>query len=340
MRITLYGRTDRGGLKTHVLTLAKELSKRHVVNIVSQDTLHSTSVYGGLYWIDLKRTKGIIQDSLKNSDVFHIHHPATSSELFPSKFVSKTPIVDTFHYSLGNNFVSRKASLLNQTNIFLVNNIARKYARRSFRYIAVGSKLFDILSKYNLTSLINNGVDTNVYKPRKEARYFDEFTVGYIGRLDPEKNVENLIKACKCLDVPVVLAGPSRDLPYLKRTYEGKRVLFLGEIKALPFYSRIDVMVSPSMMEANIPLTVLEAMSCGTPVITGNCGGEESHVNESFSLLTGPAMESIRDSIMRIRKMDYNKMGRNARKEAIKSFNLRDKVRQIEKLYLDAVKNS
>jgi glycosyltransferase involved in cell wall biosynthesis len=193
------------------------------------------------------------------------------------------------------------------------------------------------MSKYNQTRIINNGVNVDCFKPRKGERFFDEFTVGYIGRLDPEKNVENLIIACKELNIPIVLAGPSRlSEHHLRKTYESERVKIFGELDAKYFYGKIDVMASPSLMEANVPRTILEAMASGVPVISGSCGGEEQQIKDSFGILTAPDVESIKKSILKVKNSDYKRMGRRGREEVVKHFNLKDKVRQTEKLYRDA----
>lgn len=341
MNIAIYGRVDKGGLKTHILSLIHELSKRHNVTLISQQTLGSTSFYGGLYFFDFKKTKNIFQNYLKKSDILHIHHPATSSEFNLANFNCNIPIVNTFHFSLGKKFNNWKASLLSKLNTRIINQLGKKYSHRSSAYIAVGSELCNILQKYNKTIVIHNGVNVEKFRPRKLKRYFKDFTIGYLGRLDPEKNIINLIIACKELNIPLVLAGYSKDFDYIKKKYSSPNTLFLGHLEdSQYFYNKIDLFVSPSLMEANIPLTILEAMSSGVPVISGNCGGEEKNIKESFGIITEGDKESIKANIKKVMNSDYIKMGKNARKEALNNFNLKDKVRQIETIYKKALSSS
>jgi len=104
----------------------------------------------------------------------------------------------------------------------------------------------------------------------------------YIGRQDPYKNIQRLISAFtalpNCKDYELWLAGPSdcRYTPTLKA-----QVAELGitnQVKFLDYipYSELPkiinqaiALVFPSLWEG-FGLPVLEAMACGTPVITSN----------------------------------------------------------------------
>lgn len=105
------------------------------------------------------------------------------------------------------------------------------------------------------------------------------FTVLYVGNYDERKNVDQLVKACKTLDqegtnLHLALAGsnpPEPQLSELAGDFRGD-ISFLGyvpdqDLEAL--YGAADLFVYPSAYEG-FGLPVLEAMACGTPVITSD----------------------------------------------------------------------
>jgi len=104
----------------------------------------------------------------------------------------------------------------------------------------------------------------------------------YIGRHDPYKNLHRLVAAFAklplSLDCQLWIAGPRDDryTPALQQQTEalgiGNRVRFLGyvDFDRLPeVINQAIALVFPSLWEG-FGLPVLEAMGCGTPVITSN----------------------------------------------------------------------
>jgi glycosyltransferase involved in cell wall biosynthesis len=104
----------------------------------------------------------------------------------------------------------------------------------------------------------------------------------YIGRQEPYKNIQRLISAfaalLNCKDYELWLAGPSdrRYTPILKAQVE--QLGITNQVKFLDYipYSELPkiinqaiALVFPSLWEG-FGLPVLEAMACGTPVITSN----------------------------------------------------------------------
>ena len=143
----------------------------------------------------------------------------------------------------------------------------------------------------------------SVYRPidKGEARSFVEKTYGidsryvlYIGGFSPRKNVRGLINAFYELqnsipkDVKLVLVGKeARDFDETSMLVEAMRlqdrVVFTGfaPVLELPYlYAGADLFVYPSFYEG-FGLPPLEAMACGTPVITAN--------NSSIPEVTGDA---------------------------------------------------
>jgi glycosyltransferase involved in cell wall biosynthesis len=338
MKIAIFGKTDIGGIKTHVEYLYEEFSKNNEVRLLSQDDFVNLNILKGLYHIDIKGLEKI-KDTLAWCDVFHIHHPSSSFELFLPSMETDKPIINTFHMAIGHQeIIFNTVKLVDYSVKALVDFYARLYSGKSAKYITVGSMLAARIKKFNDTVIINNGVSPEKLRKKKAKRHFDEFTVGYIGRVSSEKNVETLINACIDLGIPIVVCGVGRGFDRMKRLYPFPKVKFLDEIAYPPtdFYNSVDVFCNPSFIEANINLTVLEAMACERPVITCAAGGEEKNIRNEFGILSKPDKESLKKSIRQIMRSDLKAMGRAGRKEIKEKYNIKDMARKIYMVYESA----
>ena len=120
---------------------------------------------------------------------------------------------------------------------------------------------------------------------RRRYGLADRFIL-YVGTIEPRKNLPKLIEGFarrrKTGDLPhqLVCAGPygwlSRDIEErIERLQVEDAVRFTGYVPFddLPaLYSLAEMFVFPSLYEG-FGLPVIEAMACGTPVITGHVAG-------------------------------------------------------------------
>lgn len=329
----MYARMD-GGIITHINDLMKVLSKKHEVSLISQKDFGLINLFKNRFWIDRPGSLKAISKVISNCDVFHIHEMATSSELFLNLIEEDFNMVNTFHIALGPNFYGRIGARLTKF-------LARLHSKKSKYYIAVGKAVKKIIERYNnKVTVINNGIDTKVFKPEKPERFFKDFTVGYIGRLAPEKNVYNLIKACKDLNLNLVIAGEGLLYNKIKKLESNNLKVFGFYPKPVDFYNGIDIFASPSFIESNISRTVVEAMACGKPVLVSGCGGEEDKIKSSFGKVCKPDIKAIKEGLLELKKLDIIKTGAYARKAAVKYFDVRKMVSETEKVYKKVIKQS
>jgi len=132
----------------------------------------------------------------------------------------------------------------------------------------------------------------------------DSQIILYVGRFDPRKGVETLVKACASLpdSFQLYLVGGSREdgadfkeqqrIETLVNELGLKAVtVFTGRISQalLPAYYAIgDICVVPSYYEP-FGLVAIEAMAAGTPVIASNVGGlQHTVVHGETGLLVPP----------------------------------------------------
>jgi len=151
-------------------------------------------------------------------------------------------------------------------------------------------------------TIIPPGVDTAHFYPipADEAKDFvgiptEDRMILFVGRIEPLKGVDTLIRAMSCLrcqevEKPAYLAivggdpeaspeAMSAEMARLQQLCSDlcmeRMVVFLGKRgqDTLPYYySAAEVLVMPSHYES-FGMVALEAMSCGTPVIASQVGG-------------------------------------------------------------------
>ena len=135
------------------------------------------------------------------------------------------------------------------------------------------------LSEYKV-EVINNGIDLNIFKPTKSdfrERYGLEnkfIILGVANVWDRRKGLQYLIDLAEKIDdnYKVIIVGVSeKQKKSLPKNIIG--ITRTNDVRELvEIYSVADVFVNPTL-EDNFPTTNLEALACGTYVITFNSGG-------------------------------------------------------------------
>jgi glycosyltransferase involved in cell wall biosynthesis len=101
------------------------------------------------------------------------------------------------------------------------------------------------------------------------------------GRLSPEKGFADAIAACTQAGVPLVIAGNGPQLAALQAL--GGDVRFTGRVSAAELAAlrrEAAVAIVPSRYQEILPLTALEAMAAGLPVVAARSGGLAEAVPE------------------------------------------------------------
>lgn len=128
--------------------------------------------------------------------------------------------------------------------------------------------------------VVNNGIDTNVFKPtrgsviEKLGCQNKKIVLGVASVWDRRKGFETFLSLSKILDnkFQIILVGlTSKQINELPEEIIGiARTQNMRELAEL--YTAADVFVNPTL-EENYPTTNLEAIACGTPVVTFETGG-------------------------------------------------------------------
>ena len=172
-----------------------------------------------------------------------------------------------------------------------------------------------------------------------------------VARLSPEKDVANLVRAtaiaaerAPALRVEVAGGGPCREeLDHLAAELGvAGRFTFLGEARDVPaLLRRACMFVLPSRSEG-IPLTALEAMACGLPVVATRVGGLPEVVEDGITGLLVPPADpaALARAVVEIwgdpRRGD--RMGHASRRRVEDRFDVRRMVGQYEAMYREVAR--
>jgi glycosyltransferase involved in cell wall biosynthesis len=182
--------------------------------------------------------------------------------------------------------------------------------------------------------VVPNYVDTDWLAPDHGARRPDR--VGFVGRLDEQKNLFALVEAMRGLDAELWIAGDGPHAAALqKRVAEtGVRATFLGRLPHRDLRDMLNsctVFVLPSHYEGH-PKALLEAMSCELPVIGTDVPGIRDVLrDQETGWLCGTSSSEIAAAIEKLladAKL-RNRLGRAARIEIVRSCGL-DRVVDLE----------
>lgn len=119
----------------------------------------------------------------------------------------------------------------------------------------------------------------------------DTRLVAFVGRIIPEKGVDELAEAFSRIALPgtaLLVAGDGPQLPELKQKKYSANVFFLGSIpypQALQLLKQSALYCLPTRYAEGFPTTLLEAAAMGCPILsTDTAGSAELLPDESYGL--------------------------------------------------------
>lgn len=177
---------------------------------------------------------------------------------------------------------------------------------------------------------IHNGVDLEIFKPilKKRPKVNKFRIIGVAAVWDARKGLDDFIRLRSLLssDFEITLVG--LDEQQIKRLPRGiigiTKTSNVSELAEL--YSNSDVFVNPTYSD-NFPTTNIEALACGTPVITYRTGGSPEAVDEKTGLVVEQGdVEGLDEAIQRMKS--HPLLTEDCRKRAEQCF---DKDKCFEK---------
>lgn len=199
------------------------------------------------------------------------------------------------------------------------------------------------------TLVVGQGIDTLQFVPRSTPTN-QPFTIVSVSRIAPVKRLETLIETLRVLvaqgysfQLRIVGSAESQHLAYqqalqnLADTYH-LAVEFAGSIpyhQIAQVYQEADVMVNLSNT-GSLDKAVLEAMSCGLPVITANEAFVPVLQEWSDDLLVAPdAPEMLAEKLAKLAaRSDREALGRELRDLVVRDHSLEKLARQLVTVFI------
>lgn len=257
----------------------------------------------------LAKATQILIDEANNYDIILNNMRGEAVFLPIAKMLGK-PIVNIMHLNLFPELADLFAKY--QTPIITVSNAQRKDFP-SLNYLAT----------------VHNGVDTSKYT-FNDAPGDYLLMVGSIGR---HKNQAAAIRVAKKLGMPLILAGKINDKEYfeeLKKDIDGAQIKWVGELgfdEKLKLYQQAKVFLFPILWDEPFGLVMIEALSCGTPVIAFRKGSTSEVLLDSK---TGFVVDGEQMMIEAVGKIDQIKRA-DCRKHVEENFTVEKMVDSYER---------
>jgi N-acetyl-alpha-D-glucosaminyl L-malate synthase BshA len=282
-------------------------------------------------------------------DMIHVHYtiPHATAALL-ARMVTGVPYMATIHgsdvtimgedpsYSPVNTFSIESADRLTSVSQYLAKEARERLGVR--KEIAV----------------IPNFVDPDAFSPPNSeaaAHGNNQATIVHVSNFRPVKRVQDIVEAMGIVvkeikDARLILVGdgPERHKTELLVDRLGlqKNVRFTGYRRDIPPLMRCSSIFVLSSESESAPLTLLEGMSCGLPVVSTRVGGVPEIVSdgENGFLVPPYSPNMIAEKILELGNDDElrRRLGAAARRTVLERFTAKMVLPQYEKLYRELMK--
>lgn len=367
--------TSEGGVEVHLSDLCKCLKNRgHEVTVLSYaEAGPKVEIIDGINILRIRiphillllRYPGIIILSLKMGylaqkmriDVVHAHgYTAAMAGAFVAKILHK-PIVATFHLApqytdrplLFLELIEKQVRAIFMSYLSLIICVSMSTLRELRRSGVVSN---NITLQWNWVPLSTVSLDKNFVESEEKIspeNLSKTINIISVGRLSSQKGFDLLIHAVRSLvkegldiDVKIIGEGSERNHLFQMCIDLGldKNIELVGRVsdeKKILLIKSSDIFILPSRFEG-LPLTILEAMYLGKPVIATDVGGIKEIITDGCDgVLIKPNVPSLILSLKSVIAHPFfrNKIAEKARKTVEARFspdNCRKTVYLLENL--------
>lgn len=282
------------------------------INSVYPTAMNSTNLSDAQkkFYLDLLISNCYQQS--ENFDIIHSHFTVLSS--FYAR-LKNTPTVQSIHSPIDDG----------------LGDFLKKFKNNN--YISFSLAQRKAVSNLNWVANIYHGIDTKIfsYNPRPKNYLL------YLGRVTEQKGVHLAIEAAKETGLQLIIAG--RSYPnegywheQIEKQIDGKNVRYVGEAdfdKKIDYLRNAKALIFPTQYDEVFGYSMIEAMSCGTPVIGWKNGSVPEIVADKK---TGYVVNNVKGMVKAIKNID--RISRQATRErAEKYFSVEKMVSGYQKVY-------
>lgn len=200
----------------------------------------------------------------------------------------------------------------------------------------------------NEIKVIYNGIDTDNFRPvkadslKEKYKIKGKYILGVANIWNERKGLDDFIKLSSMTkpELQIVLVGLNRNqerkLP--SSIISISRTENIDDLAAL--YSAAEVFVNPTYVD-NFPTTNIEALACGTPVITYNTGGSPEAVDENTGIIVNKGdIGGLFSAVKVVLDNGKNHYTYTCRERAVRLFNKSDRFGDYVSLYRNFIEGS
>ncbi|MCQ2507644.1 MAG: glycosyltransferase [Dorea sp.] len=288
----------------------------------------------------LNRLRKLIKD--EQPDVIHSHINSVPYAILAGKF-NKVPHIHTIH------------SIAKGDNVKAVRKIIHWGIRHKLlKPVALGDVTRDsIAEEYQMAKdtipIIGNGINLSRCIPKDSYDFSASFHIVHIGRFEEVKNHQGIVNGFAAFrkehpDSRLTLVGDGSLRSEVENQIQGLHledaITLTGEQKnVFGYLHEADVFLLASFYEG-LPMTLIEAMGTGLPLIVTNRGGiKDTLKDQEDAILIDPEAEAITKALTRIYESPdlRKKLGEKA-KEHSKAFSSLVMAEKYLALYEDTLR--
>jgi len=195
------------------------------------------------------------------------------------------------------------------------------------------------MPELNWVANIYHGVDTNLFPYNLKPKDY----ILYLGRVTEDKGVHLAIEAAKRAGVQLIIAGKTYSTEgywhaMIESNIDGKTVRYVGEQSMegkIELIQNAKALIFPTQCNEVFGYVMIEAMSCGTPVIAWNNGSVPEVIKHGVSGFIVNSVDEMVTAINSINEIDRA----NCRQRAVDLFSIEKMVSGYERVYNKALSN-
>jgi glycosyltransferase involved in cell wall biosynthesis len=270
---------------------------------------------------------------LKSANIFKTNQMNGSWSAVIAKWLYRKPLVVRTGYT-ASLFAEKQANVKSKRIYERVERFAYRYA--DIGIVASHRDKQYICSKYHIPpariKVLHNYINTAVFHPTDCEKYVDRII--FVGRLQPQKNLFNLIESVSRNDLTLDIYGDGElyDELLAQAKRLSARVNFMGVVDndQMPhIFNRYRYYILPSFYEG-VPKALLEAMACGLVCIGTDVEGINQIIDDGVNgyLAKGTSPQALAEAINRAIRLPSDHITQEAVRKIRNGFLLQTIVKQ------------
>jgi glycosyltransferase involved in cell wall biosynthesis len=191
----------------------------------------------------------------------------------------------------------------------IIPQAAEVFREHKTHLIPISNAQKKAFADLNYAKTVYNCVDTNEFAFSETPGSY----LLYLGSIGRNKNPKDAILAAKETGNELRIGGKLKDRAYYEKEIaplvDGKQIIWMGELhpqEVVKLYQGAKAFLFPTLWEEPFGLVVIEAMSCGTPVIAYPNGGLPEIVQDGVNGYLVHDRKEMDQKIPQLDKIDRN----------------------------------